>query len=253
MTEILIVEDNRINQIVASKILVGLGANVDLADNGIEGVAAVKAKKYDIVFMDCQMPEMDGYTAVAEIRKLEQAGEIFKVPVVALTAHTMPGDRQKCLDAGMDDYLSKPVSEQNFADTLRKWLGDYCDVAEHQLQAAYQFKYVSANDLEKLFEIMEEGFFGLMDMYFSSAKELLADLQKAIDIGDYPNIIRAAHTIKSPSRQIGSVDVAAKAGEIEALGRENGSLPEIAAKNAVLRELIIKANAELQQYVEQKK
>lgn len=250
MISVLIVEDNRINQIVASRMLVGLGIEVDLASDGIEGVNAVKAKKYDLVFMDCQMPKMDGYTAVVEIRKLQNSGEINKLPVVALTAHSMPGDRQKCIDAGMDDYLSKPVSEQGFADMLRKWVGDFSAAAPSNVMQKYRFKYIDAEEVQKLFEMMGEGFFDLMSVYFSSMNDLVGDLKNAILSSNYTGIFSAAHTIKSPSRQVGSVEVAAKAAEIEALAKDEGDMEEIEMKFAILREQLFVANKELMKYME---
>ncbi len=253
MAEILIVEDNRINQIVASRILTQLGVDVDLANDGLEGLEAIKNKKYDLVFMDCQMPNMDGYTAVAEIRKLEQLGEINKIPVVALTAHAMPGDRQKCLDAGMDDYVSKPVSEDGFADMLRKWIGDVSNKAPSNVTQRYRFKHVNAEELEKLFEIMGDGFFALIEVYFSSMKDLVEELSSAILVKDYADIMRCAHTIKSPSRQVGSIALAEKAGEIEEMAKAEGGIDDIRIKFAILREQMISSSEEIARYVDSKK
>lgn len=252
MKRVLIVEDNRINQIVASRMLIGLGVECDLADDGLKGLERIQTTKYDLVFMDCQMPVMDGYTAVGEIRKLEQEGKISKLPVVALTAHIMPGDKQKCLDAGMDDYLSKPVTEEGFLDMLRKWLGEYSNTSPSNTRKKYPFKCVNPDDLEKLYDLMGDGFFGLLDVYFSSVGELMDELKGAIEVEDYKTILRTAHTIKSPSRQIGSVEVAAKAAEIEELAKEKSGLREIATKFSIMREQMIAAEVELKKYAESK-
>jgi CheY-like chemotaxis protein len=102
-----------------------LGCEVDLASGGKEGVEAATSRNYDLIFMDCQMPDVDGYEATRQIRHWEslQAPSDLRprMPIVALTAHAMPGDREKCEAAGMDDYLSKPFSGQDLLDVLQRW------------------------------------------------------------------------------------------------------------------------------------
>ncbi|MDO9119630.1 MAG: response regulator [Nitrospira sp.] len=117
---VLVVEDNPVNQKVAVKMLEKFGCRVDVAANGREAVQAVARLPYSIVFMDCQMPEMDGFEATRLIRLEERAG--LHLTIVAMTANAMVEDRERCLKAGMDDYLSKPVQSQGFADALSRWL-----------------------------------------------------------------------------------------------------------------------------------
>ena len=117
---ILVAEDNIVNQKVALKILEKLGFRADAVANGLEAVKAVNDMPYDLVLMDCQMPEMDGYKATWEIRNSKS--EIKNLPIIALTANAMKGDREKCINAGMDDYLAKPLSPKALADMLEKWL-----------------------------------------------------------------------------------------------------------------------------------
>ena len=116
---VLVVEDNIVNQKVAMKMLEKLGSHADVAANGLEAVKMVGQFSYDLVFMDCQMPEMDGYEATAEIRRTE--GTSRHTPIIAMTAHAMQGDRERCLEAGMDDYISKPVKKEVIFEMTRKW------------------------------------------------------------------------------------------------------------------------------------
>jgi len=118
---ILVAEDNRVNQTVISRMLQKLGHRVDVAANGLEAVSALRRITYDLVFMDCQMPEMDGFGATRSIRAGE-AGTPRHIPIVALTANAMQGDRERCLAAGMDDYVTKPTTMAAVAAALNRWV-----------------------------------------------------------------------------------------------------------------------------------
>ncbi|HIJ89395.1 MAG: ATP-binding protein [Desulfobulbaceae bacterium] len=118
---ILLVEDNKVNQMVAGKMLAAMGLTVDLAENGEKALTALAEKRYDLVLMDCQMPVLDGYQATRSFRSREQQGA-KRLPIIAMTANAMEGDRQKCLEAGMDDYLAKPVKKELLRKLLGQWL-----------------------------------------------------------------------------------------------------------------------------------
>ena len=111
---ILVVDDNPVNRLFAEKILTKMGYSaIDLAEDGVEALMKIDLHYYDIVFLDCQMPEMDGYEATRRIRQREELTGASRLPVIAVTANAMVGDKQKCLSAGMDDYLSKPLKKEN--------------------------------------------------------------------------------------------------------------------------------------------
>jgi CheY-like chemotaxis protein len=116
---ILLAEDNAFNQKVAVSMLSMLGCRVEVACNGAEALDMIQRKEYDLVCMDCQMPEMDGYEATRRIRALP--GRVSRVPIVAMTANALSGDRQACLDAGMDDFLCKPISKSMLGEMLEKF------------------------------------------------------------------------------------------------------------------------------------
>ena len=120
--KVLVVEDNEINQLVAIGMLEGLGFDVSTADNGKYALQALDENTYDLILMDCQMPEMDGYEATGRIRQHENS-TVASTPIIALTANAMSGDAEKCISAGMDDYLSKPFEPKLFEEKLKHWVG----------------------------------------------------------------------------------------------------------------------------------
>ena len=116
---VLVVEDNIVNQKMAVRMLDKMGCRVDVAANGLEAMERIETSTYDLIFMDCQMPEMDGYETTAAIRRRSNGSK--HIPIIAMTAHAMQGDREKCLQAGMDDYISKPIRKEGLSEIVRKW------------------------------------------------------------------------------------------------------------------------------------
>lgn len=117
---VLVAEDSPVNQMLAVRMLERCGYRVEVACNGVEALEMLSARHYDAVLMDCAMPDMDGYTATAELRRRESGTR--RTPIIALTAQAMDGDRERCLESGMDDYLSKPVGFELLIETVRRWL-----------------------------------------------------------------------------------------------------------------------------------
>jgi CheY-like chemotaxis protein len=118
---VLVAEDNPVNQLLIKRMFAKLGHRIDLAANGREAVTMATDLQYDIIFMDCSMPEMDGYAATAELRAREPAGS-RRIPIIALTANAMSEDRKRSMEAGMDDHLSKPVSLEDLVGALQRWV-----------------------------------------------------------------------------------------------------------------------------------
>lgn len=120
---ILLAEDNQINRVVALRILNNLGYQVDMVENGLEAIEAIKKTSYDLILIDCQMPKMDGFTATKKIREMENVQQKH-TPIIAMTAYALEGDREKCLAAGMDDYIPKPLDVKLLAKTVKEWITD---------------------------------------------------------------------------------------------------------------------------------
>jgi CheY-like chemotaxis protein len=123
---VLLVEDNPVNQMVAVSILKNMGMTIDVAKNGLDALLKLKTAEhhqfYEIILMDCQMPEMDGYETTLRIRAGEASEQVADIPIIAMTANAMQGDKKKCFEVGMDDYISKPININSVAKTLKKWV-----------------------------------------------------------------------------------------------------------------------------------
>jgi CheY-like chemotaxis protein len=120
---VLLAEDNPVNQKVAQKMLESAGWRVHVVSNGVEAVLAIARMRYDAILMDCQMPVMDGYETTREIRERETANGQPRIPIIAMTANAMPGDREKCLAVGMDDYVVKPVKKADLFGSIERLTG----------------------------------------------------------------------------------------------------------------------------------
>jgi PAS domain S-box-containing protein len=222
----LIAEDNVANQKVATRLLEKLGCRVDVAATGAEAVRMLRLLSYDIVFMDCQMPEMDGFEATREIRR--QKGLNRKVPIVAMTANAMAGDREECLAAGMDDYVAKPVEMENIIEMLTRWarLRVESDAAGTPPPAApappeTKLSAVDAEAIGRLRELADgdsQAFLkDLLGTYLSDTTKRLAALQKHAADGNDRELMRAAHAIKGSSLNVGANQLAEYCHQVEEL------------------------------------
>ena len=217
---ILIAEDNIVNQKVALRQLQKLGYCADAVANGREAVEAIGRISYDLVLMDCQMPEMDGYEATAEIRRLE--GSRKRTPIVAMTAHALTGDREKSLAAGMDDHITKPVKQEELARVLEVFLADSSPKAP--IKELVTHKVVPPVDLERLHQALGEDpeeVFEILDLYRTEMAANLIKLDSAIACGNAGEVDLIAHNCAGTSANCGMVAVVEQLRELERMGREN--------------------------------
>ncbi|MBI2837963.1 MAG: transporter substrate-binding domain-containing protein [Acidobacteria bacterium] len=206
---ILIAEDNAINQLVLVKTLESLGHAVTVAETGRQAVEACKRAEYDAVLMDCQMPGMDGYAATAEIRKREVSAGSRRIPIIALTASALSGYRERCIEAGMDDYLAKPFSPEALEMVLRQWV----PATIAPLQAVVADKIASDADvprldrsvLSKLLAISSPGFVeDLVSRFLEKVPASLDSMRDAHGRSDLQAVVQTAHSLRGSCGLIGA-------------------------------------------------
>ncbi len=246
---ILVVEDNPVNQQVVQELLRRFGCEVTVAENGARGVAAFSGGGFDLLFMDCQMPVLDGFAATREIRRLEAAaGEGSRVPIVALTAHALVGDREACLESGMDDYLSKPFRQEQMEEILARWLpGDHPPSAVEAVEPPEGERGEGLLDqkaLGMIRQVQGAGSSGILQriirIYLSDSPKHLQELRDGLAAGDAVRVHRAAHTLKSSSATLGAMALAELGKEMESRGRE-GRLEDVAELLGRIEEAYAKA------------
>ena len=231
---VLLAEDNPVNIEVARAMLESLDLQVDCARNGEDALQAVRTNSYDAVLMDCQMPVMDGFAATAAIRREErEAGRGRVLPIIAITANALQGDREACLAAGMDDYLSKPFSQQEIAAVIGRWMALPLAATVHhddeppRLPPAsvevIQRDVINRVALDKIRALSRDRGDALVQKviaaYVDDTPQQLRTLRSAIDGLDTGNVRRIAHTLKSASANVGAEALAALCKELEHLGR----------------------------------
>jgi len=231
---VLVVEDNPVNQEVAAAMLEDLGCTVLLASNGREALREIERERPDVVLMDCQMPEMDGFEATRQIRAGEACGtgNSARLPILALTANAMQSDRTKCLECGMDDYLSKPFTREQLADALERRLSGRGAGAEAAPAPAPACEpgptqanpVLDTAALDRIRALRKSGGPALLrkviDIYLADSRGLLDSLRQAASTADAPGLQRAAHTLKSSSANVGAMGLAERCKELEAAARD---------------------------------
>jgi signal transduction histidine kinase/DNA-binding response OmpR family regulator/HPt (histidine-containing phosphotransfer) domain-containing protein len=238
--KVLLAEDNPVNVEVASAMLEGLGLDVSRACNGEEALHSVQADDFDVILMDCQMPVMDGFAATTEIRRHEQQrGRARSMPIIAITANALQGDRESCLAAGMDDYLSKPFTQQALGQTLSRWIslprtaaappegdgppsGDDSDAISRQ--ALDNIRALSPANGDALLE-------RVLQAFLRDTPAHLHTLRQAIAEDDAEQLRKTAHSLKSSAANVGADALAQRSKELEQLARNHttaGAAPMLA-------------------------
>jgi PAS domain S-box-containing protein len=232
---ILLAEDNKTNQQVALAILKKLGYSADTVSNGLEAVDALKSRHYDVILMDCQMPEMDGYEATAHIRGPHSGIQNSAIPIIAMTAHAMSGDRNACIEAGMNDYMSKPVDPSTLDRILAKWLpktgpGAAAPQQESGSTSGTPPALPAFNREALMRRLMDDEDLAnaVVSCFLDDVPRQIEKLKASIAAGDVAEAERLAHSIKGASANIAADAMCEAASEMEKAGRI-GDLHRLAA------------------------
>ena len=239
---VLVVEDNAVNQEVARAMLTELGCSVRLAANGCEALAALRDDVFDLVFMDCQMPEMDGFEAVRRVRASTAAGYATgpDVPIVALTANALSGDAERCLLAGFNAYLGKPVRREQLDAAIARWVTNddsakpdevgaaaTSDTLQAATQDAPAGSTIDSSVIELIRDMERRGAVRLLERlvatYTTTAAKLVEQIAYALKTSDFVSLQHAAHTLKSSSANLGAIELARRFGTLERLARERSA------------------------------
>ncbi|HVE88567.1 MAG TPA: response regulator, partial [Burkholderiaceae bacterium] len=238
--KVLVAEDNLVNQEVARAMLRDLGCEIRLADNGREALNALRSQSFDIVFMDCQMPEMDGFEAVRRFRSSAQADfeTALNTPIVALTANALAGDHERCIAAGFDEYLPKPFKQQQIDALLARWTraesrgaARATKQAEPEVPqvpvpagAGQEVPVIDMSIIERIREMEQRGAARLLERlietYTSTAAKLMADAELALSHRDAVMVRHAVHTLRSSSANVGATVLSQRFAAIELDARE---------------------------------
>lgn len=237
-TRILLVEDSRLNQAFAEEVLGQLECDVVTVSNGQEALEAITQRHFDLVLMDCQMPVMDGFEAARHITAMKAEGRLPEaLPVIALTANAMKGDRQRCMDAGMDDYITKPVRKKELKEKIYDWIrkdnlplqDDTGERSSHppSTQAGgredgggREAVLLDTALLEEAKDLLKDKFDFLLGCYIDDVASYIREIQQAVAGRDVEAVVRPAHTIKSTSKRMGALRLSEIARDIELAARD---------------------------------
>src|SRR6202035_4503137 len=206
--KILLVEDNPVNREVAVGMLESLGCVAHAAENGWLALEAVNHDAYDAVLMDCQMPVMDGLTATAELRRREQNAGGARLPIIALTANAMEGDRERCLAAGMDDFLCKPFTQQQLAMLLRRWLALRA-LPESERRDLSRIPLIDPGTLRNIAALAKPALLNSMiELYLQHSPDLIGAIETAAANMQADALSQAVHSLKSSTANLGGTRLA---------------------------------------------
>jgi CheY-like chemotaxis protein len=237
---ILVVEDNIVNQKVASAMLEKRGHRVVIASNGRECLDVLEKENFDLVLMDVQMPEMDGFEATRLIRENEKAGS-GHIPIVAMTARAMKGDREKCIEAGMDDYISKPIREANLFSLIENLVNELQDKMQAPPLDPERNVSPSTQDVFDLSEALKsvDGDKALLseivNLFLESASDNMSKIRQGIADSDAGAVETAAHSLKGSVSNFGAKRAFDAAYRLERIGRQ-GELKEAESVQAELEQ-----------------
>ena len=213
---LLLVEDNRINQEVATGLLEDLSCYVQIASNGLEAIDLLKHGGFDLVLMDCQMPEMDGYEATQAIRRGLAGAKYANIPIVAMTANAMKGDREKCLEAGMNDYIAKPIDYKKLELALAKWLPQLSQSSHELLEIKPEISGMQNEQQQPVWDKQDalrrmgnkpKRLTMMIGIFLEESEGYLASLQQAFDSGDAQEVRAASHAIKGAAGNLGALRI----------------------------------------------
>jgi len=221
---ILLAEDNVVNQKVALGQLRQLGYQAEVANNGVEVLKLLEHHTYDIILMDCQMPDLDGYETSRRIRQLA----IPQPVIIALTAHVMKDDRDKCLAAGMDDYLSKPIAREHLGAALQQWGARVMAVKQEEKPMAQINGVINQDYLRETFGDDPEFIQELLGLYLSDAQERVAALQAASQPVQWERLRQEAHQLKGASANVGADGMRSLAQQLEELASHEQNPEQVA-------------------------
>ncbi len=237
---VLLVEDNPVNLGVVRKALSRLGLSCEAAGDGKEAVRRCRDQRFDLILMDCQMPLMDGYEATRQIRELEDEQGRTPTAIVAMTANAMAGDRERCIAAGMDDYLAKPVGLGQLRDCVATWLtavAEPTQAADNKPAAGLDppatGQVLDQGVLRELQEIMDEDYLDLLRTYMGNAPQLIGQAREAIGCGDVEAVVLPVHSLKSSSANVGALQLSELAREVERLAKADDLAAAAVAFSAV--------------------
>jgi CheY-like chemotaxis protein/HPt (histidine-containing phosphotransfer) domain-containing protein len=199
---VLVAEDNEVNQLLATTMLGQRGVRTELARTGSEALAMHAERGYAAIFMDCQMPELDGYKATEQIRS-EESGR--RVPIIAMTANAMPADRERCLAAGMDDYLAKPIQPAQLERALGRWLPGFGDGRDEPAPEPVTGGLLDDEVITRIKADLDGSMRRrLMSTFEKSLRECVSGIEGAVDHGDRAELRRIAHLLKGSSATMGA-------------------------------------------------